>query len=439
MMLAILFNIGVHAQTNEPEGLPPEVMAWTKSTLDKLSYKRYKSLKEAMIDNDFYIPEVFRGGIFPKLNFNTDIGMTKPNLPSPYSLGDKYTKNMFSSYYIKKSLEDAAYMEMLKNPFNFKYTLDQLPGGLIKSESIEKTVNGVKITVEAATVAPEAVNSGIKFIPDRKYWISSFSADLKFSQNKTSDNWVSGKIDNMNIYENIVIGYNYERDKVTLKNTLSNLITLSNAPNDSIHFYALGSNELRFRSVFGLKAIGNWSYTVSGEFFTPMLHKFKTNSNKLNSTFLSPYTINIGIGMTFAKKIKYKAPNKLWDITLSVEPLSFKYTYSKNKEIDLAAYFPKSEDGTFPYIFRSFGSNFILKNTVNFNKYVDLTSRLYYFTNYERMIGEFENKLNIALSRYFSTMFYIYFRYDDGVAKSPKSNTYLQVNEMFTFGFSYKW
>jgi hypothetical protein len=395
-----------------------------------------------MIDNEIYIPTVFRGGIFPKLNVITRIGYPQPDIAPAYSTGDKITKGLFLSYLIRKSLEDGAYKEMLKNPLNFKYTLYQLPGGLIRSKSIEKNVDGLKVDIASISIAPEPVGTEIKFIPDRKYWISSFSIDLKFSQNKTSDNWFSGKVDNMNIYENVVIGYNYAKDKLTLTNTLSNTVTVNNAPNDSLRFYTLGNNELRLRSNFGLKAIGNWSYSASGEFVSPLFNKYIANSTRLNSSFLSPYTINAGIGMTFAKKYKYKKPNKVWDVTLSLEPFSFKYMYSRIKEIekmDLPAYFPKDKDGNVPHVFRTFGSTFTLKTTINFNKYVDLTNRTYYFSNYERAICEFENKLNIALNRYFSTMFYLYFRYDDGVAKSPKSNTYFQINEMFTFGFSYKW
>ena len=30
-------------------------------------------------------------------------------------------------------------------------------------------------------------------------------------------------------------------------------------------------------------------------------------------------------------------------------------------------------------------------------------------------------------------------RYDDGVAKSEDFNSYLQINELLSFGFNYKW
>ncbi|MDR2146033.1 MAG: DUF3078 domain-containing protein, partial [Tannerella sp.] len=439
--LCLIFN--ANAQEKKPAtGLPPEVMSWTKSTLDSLSYKQYKSLKDAMRDNNFYIPLVFRGGMFPKLDFKPNIRFSESKLPSPYKLESKAVKNMFQSYLLAKLLQDNAYREvMLKDPANFQFSFDRLPGYAIKPANIEKPVSNVKVEVGTASVEPEQVEKIVKFIPDRKYWTSSFAVDLKFTQNKSTSNWFNGEIDNMNIVENIIISYNYAKDNITLTNTLSNNTVVNNAPNDTVHFYTLGSNDLRLRSNFGLRAIGNWSYSASGEFVTPILNKYIANSNDLNSTFLSPYTINLGLGMTFAKTFKFKSPNKSWSLNLSVEPLAFKYMYSKNKNIDLPAYFPRNPDGSVPYVLRTFGSQFTLNNNpVKFNKFIELAvSRLYYFTNYERVMIDFENKLNIKLSRYFSTSLHLYLRYDDAVAKSPDSDTYLQVYELFSFGFNYQW
>ena len=436
--LCLIFNANAQYKKT-PVGLSPEIMAWTTSTMDSLSYKQYASLKDAMRDNNFYIPLVFRGGMFPEIGFKPDICFSSLRIPALYKFDHKEVDNLFQSYLLRKSLQDNAYKEvMLKDPTCFRYAFNRLPGWAIKPASIERSINGVKVAVTPVSVEPDDLEKIVKFIPDRKYWISSFLIDLKFSQNKTSSNWYSGEINNMNIFENIIISYNYAKDRITLTNTLSNIITVNNAPNDSVHFYTLGSNELRFRTNFGLKAAGAWSYSASGEFITPILNKYLPNSEALNSTFLSPFTVNVGVGMTFAKVYKYETPHKQWDLQLSIEPLSFKYMYSRNEKIDLAAYFSQNSDGTFPCFFRSFGSTFTLNSKVNFNRYVDLTSRLYYFTNYERVISEFENKLNIALSRYFSTMVYLYLRYDDGVAKLP-SESHLQVNEMFSFGFTYKW
>ena len=328
---------------------------------------------------------------------------------------------------------------MLANPRNFKYTIWDLPSTVIKPESIEKSKDQVKIDVKPSITPPTGVDPVIKFIPDRRYWTSTFAADIKFSQNKSSANWQKGEINTMNIYTNTNTSYNYARNKLSLTNVLTTTFTINNVQNDTLRKYAIGSDELRFRSNFGLKAIKNWNYSASGEFVTSMGKKYIANTKVKNSAFLSPFTVNVGVGMTYAVKPKFKKPDRALDFSLSLDPLSFKYMYSRDTLINLAAYFPKDENGNFMHVLKTFGSNVTMTQTAKFNKSITLYTRFNYFTNYERIIGELENKLDIILNKYFSTTLHVFLRYDDGVVKKEGSDTFLQINELFAFGFSYRW
>ena len=440
--IIFFFIADIKAQQKAYEGLPPEVMAWTISTVEPWPPNRYKSYKEAMIDNELFIPLVFRGGLFPKIEykFNLDSLLFTDPLPPAIEYENKRTKNLFRYYFFKKHLDELVYKNvMLKDPVRFQYALNQLPKTTIKPESIETTTRTTSLDIIAPVVIPEVVDPVLKFIPDRKYWTSTFAADIKFSQNKTSGNWYKGEINNINIYTNTITSYNYSKNKVSLTNTLTTTFTINNAPNDTLRKYTIGSDELRFRSNFGLKAVGNWNYSSSAEFITSMGNKYITNTETKNSAFLAPYTLNAGVGMTFSPKPKFKNKDRSLNLSLSIEPLSFKYMYSTDKNINLAAYFPVDENGNYEYILKTFGSTITMTQTTKFSKSVSWYSRLYYFTNYERAIGEFENKFDIALSKYFSTTLYLYLRYDDGVAKKEDSDSYLQINEMFSFGFSYRW
>ena len=441
-LVLLLFSTNINAQKKQEAGFPEEVMAWTISTMEPWPSDRYKTYKEAMIDNKIFIPLVFRGGLFPeiKYNFSLDSLFSIASVPPAFEYKSNSIKKMFSYYYFQKRLDDLVYKNvMLKNPEKFMYSLNQLPNYTIKPESIEAPNRPINLSTITTTVVPETVDPVLKFIPDRKYWTSTFAADIKFSQNKTSSNWYKGEINNINIYTNTITSYNYSKEKVSLTNTLTTTFTINNAPNDTLRKYTIGSDELRFRSNFGLKAIGNWNYSSSGEFITSMGNKYITNTETKNSAFLSPYTINFGVGMTFTPKPKFKKKDRSLNLSLSLEPFSFKYMYSRDRNINLGAYFQKDENGVYEHILRTFGSTITMTSTAKFNKNVSWYSRIYYFTNYERVIGEFENKLDIALSKYFSTTFYVYLRYDDGVAKTEASDSYLQLNEMFSFGFSYKW
>jgi hypothetical protein len=440
-LLLTVFNAGICGQEQHTDSLPPEVMAWTKSTLGPWSYKQYKSLKEAIIDNEVYIPTVFRGGMFPKLEFKDCLDMPEPDIPPAYSLGDRYTAGLFSSFLIRKSLEDEVYREMTKNPLNFKYSIYQFPDRHIKPASIEKPVHDVKIpeTIVLKKAAPESVGSDMKFIPDRRYWTSSFTADVKFSQNASSFNWHQGKLESMNINTYTLTTYNYARGKITLANTLTTQFQIVTAPNDTLRDYTFGADELRFRSNFGLQAIKNWSYSLSAEFITSMGNKYIVNTQNKHSAFLSPYTIILGCGITYVVAPKFKKPNRSLNLTLSIEPIAFTFMYSNNKNINLGAFFPRNEDGTPKFVTRSFGPHVTLTNNVKFNKSINLYTRLYYFTNYELVKGDLENKLDISLSRYFSTTLHVWLRYDDSVKKKREADSFFQLYEAFSFGFKYTW
>lgn len=68
------------------------------------------------------------------------------------------------------------------------------------------------------------------------------------------------------------------------------------------------------------------------------------------------------------------------------------------------------------------------------------TSRLFYNTSYKHIETEFENRISYAFSNHFSAAFNIIFRYDDSViTDQPKTfKNLLQYNELFSFGFEYK-
>ena len=442
MVIFFLFVMDISAQQKKYEGLSPEIKAWTISTMEPWPEDKYKTAKEAMIDNKIYFPMVFRGYLLPEniFKYSRESLFLSDYNPSKYNLKSIQPSLLFEHYFFKKRLNDSIYKNvMLKDPSNFLYTIRQLPGTVIRNEIITVPRRNAEIEKKTVSVTPETVDPVVKFIPDRKYWKSTFSADIKFSQNRTSANWYKGEINNINIYTNTNTSYNYSKDKLSLTNTLTTTFTINNAPSDTLRKYTIGSDELRFRSNFGLKAIKNWSYSASGEFVTSMGNKYITNTKTKNSSFLAPYTINAGVGMTFNPQPKFKKKDRSLSLSLSLEPLSFKYMYSRNKDINLGAYFQKNEEGEYMNVLRTFGSTILMTKTTKFSQNVSWYSRMYYFTNYERVIGEFENKFDIALSRYFSTTIYLYLRYDDGVAKKEESDSYLQINEMFSFGFSYKW
>lgn len=116
-------------------------------------------------------------------------------------------------------------------------------------------------------------------------------------------------------------------------------------------------------------------------------------------------------------------------------PVSINYIYISNDSITkrqgvAADKTEKFELGT------TINSDF----SFSFNRFTSLSTRFKYFTNYEYASMEFENKLNMQINRYFSTIITMYWRFDDNEnSVKEKRLGYFQLNQALSFGLSYKW
>ena len=127
-------------------------------------------------------------------------------------------------------------------------------------------------------------------------------------------------------------------------------------------------------------------------------------------------------------------------MSINIAPISYTFRQTIDKDIDLSRHFTADKvTGEYPTKLSQIGSTINATMTFQISRNVNWYSRFYYNTNYHRIEGEFENRLSMAISRFFSTIITLNLRYDDGVAKNPEFDRYLQINEQLSFGFSYKW
>lgn len=65
-------------------------------------------------------------------------------------------------------------------------------------------------------------------------------------------------------------------------------------------------------------------------------------------------------------------------------------------------------------------------------------SRFSYTTNYEKVLAEWENTFTFTFNKYLSTKLFFHGRFDDGVTREP-DDSYLQLQELLSFGLNYTW
>jgi len=232
---------------------------------------------------------------------------------------------------------------------------------------------------------------------------------------------------------------NYQKDKIQFNNFAEWKLSFFTNPNDTLRKFRMGEDLIRTYSDFGVKVFNSqWSYSTNLEFKTQIVRNYKENSFEYISSFLSPFQVNVGIlGIKYlSSKVFPKSKYKKYNLSIDLSLLSIQYTHILNDRIDPTRY--GIEAGERSLLDK--GSTLNAKVILQFNRQVSFSSRLKYFTNYEKTIFETESELNMALNRFFSTRIYFYGRYDDSkiVTKDPHLG-YFQLNELLSFGFNYKW
>lgn len=269
----------------------------------------------------------------------------------------------------------------------------------------------------------------------QRHWIPSLESAIQFSQNKVSDNWYKGGASNLNVYMRNYFGLQYVTERVLWNNEIESRLSVYNADRDSLHRYRIADDLFLIRSNYGLKAWNKVYYTLDAELRTQLFKSYRENKTSLQSDLFAPYTINLGLGMKFDYAMKsQRVYGRAFTFSVNVAPLSYTYRATSHASIDLARHGLAPDKLWYQRIGSTVRANWQWK--VNLN--LTWTSRVYFNTSYESIEAEWENTLDMALTRYFSTRFNLNLRYDDAVGPASGWNKHLQYNELLSFGFSYR-
>lgn len=429
--------------TKDEIGLSPEAQYWVDWKRDpETIIKPWMTLRDTTIVNPLFTPLLFKGELIPEESVVFDRSfINQYQRDTTFFTPDT---SLFKNVVLREKIQNMAYNYVRTNhPEYFRYTQDDLPTDVIKAQVIKKSTDTPElIKIEKEQKSIDDVDAPVKFIPERRYWTSSFQSSVQFAQNYISPNWHKGGVSALNLTNRQYFVYNYNKDKIKFTNELEWKTAVYTAPKDTLHDYKIGDDVLRLHSNIGYKAFQKWYYTFDATFQTQMFTNFAENTDKKLAAFMAPFTVNIGLGMKYdlAKQFTSNKHKKL-TISANLAPLSYTYMYSINKDIDLGRHgFLKDEaTGEYAHKLSKFGSTINTTLNFQFNRNISWYSRFYFFTSYDRVQAEFENRLNMAISRFFSTTLSLNLRFDDGVKKRDDFDSYIQINELLSFGFNYKW
>ena len=263
------------------------------------------------------------------------------------------------------------------------------------------------------------------------FWKFRGDYSFQFTQNYFSENWYQGGTSNVNLLsdQQFSIKYNDPKEqRILFENLVQWRLNINSAPEDTLRSVRVSEDLFQINSKFGLKAYNKWYYTATLNFKTQFLSSYTANTNDKVAAFLSPAELNIGLGMSY----QYKNDKKQFETSISLSPLSYNLQFIIDNDMDPSSFGIKSGKSMNQY-----GSSFEGRIKWEFYHNMVWTCRLFYFTSYDHVQGDWENTFDFILNRFFSTRLFVHLRYDDALALN-KDLGHFQLKELLSFGFNYK-
>ena len=302
--------------------------------------------------------------------------------------------------------------------------------GNIRKDVNQPIKNQVKLVekVEGPVIdTPDDVPTEI-LIQKPDFWTKKGDGYLQFMQNYVSGNWYKGGESNYSMVGAVTLEANYDnRGKWKWDNKLEMKLGFMHTRTDSVHKFKSNEDLIRLTSKVGLEAAKNWYYTLQLLAYTQFTRGLKANDLKIYSDFMSPFNLNLGIGMDY----KVASKDKRLSGTVNLSPIAVNYRYVDR--LDLSTSYGLAEG---KHSLTDFGSQVTADLTWKINDVVSWKSRLYAFTSYKRTEIEWENTFSLRVSKYISANLFLFPRFDDS-GKKDDDLGYLQFKEYSSIGFTY--
>jgi len=302
--------------------------------------------------------------------------------------------------------------------------------GEIRKDVDQPIVNEVELVekVEEPVIdEPQDVPTEV-MVQKPKFWTKKGDGFLQFMQNYVSGNWYKGGESNYSAVGSLTLEANYDnKNKWKWDNKLEMKLGFMHTRTDSLHKFKSNEDLLRLTSKVGMEAAKNWYYTLQLLAYTQFTRGLKANDANVYSDFMSPFNLNLGLGMDY----KVESKNKRLTGTINFSPLSLNYLYVGREALATANGLEAGKHSKL-----EFASHMTADLTWKMNDVITWKSRLYAFTSYKRALIEWENTFELRVSKYISANLFLYPRFDDSSLRDDDLG-YWQFKEFSSVGFTY--
>ena len=267
-----------------------------------------------------------------------------------------------------------------------------------------------------------------------KFWTKKGDGFLQFMQNYISGNWYKGGESNYALMGNLTLEANYDnKEKWKWENKFEAKLGFQTSRSDSLHKFKSNEDLLRLTSKVGLQAAKHWYYTLQFIGYTQFARGLKSNDKKTYSDFMSPFNLNLGLGMDY----KLESKDKKLALSVNLSPIAVNYRYVDRSWFTEKDWFP-SRYGieADKHSLVDFGSQVTANLEWKLAEAVKWKSRFYAFTSYKRAEIEWENTFELRVSKYITANLFLYPRFDDSNTRDDDLG-YWQFKEYSSIGFSY--
>ena len=302
--------------------------------------------------------------------------------------------------------------------------------GLLRNDVNEEVKPHVELAEKVAPVpeVPEEVAPVAVVVEKPNFWKFKFDGSMQFLQNYVSDNWHKGGESNYSAVASTVFELNYnDQERVLFDNKLEMKLGFQTSRSDTVHKFKPNNDLLRYTGKLGLQAHKKWYYTLQLLAYTQFTRGLKANDKNVYSDFMSPFDLNVGIGMEY----KVEALNKRLTGTLNFLPMAYNFRY-----VDRLALATKYGLDEGKHTLHDFGSQLTVDLTWKMAEQISWKTRLYGFTSYKRGLIEWENLITLKVSKYISANLFLYPRFDDSGSRDDDMG-YFQFQEYSSLGLNY--